>query len=375
MLPRLKRARQSKSRGQWIPVSSPQIGKEEEKAIARVLRSGNLAQGSEVARFEEEFSEAATGGLYCVAVNSGTSALHLTLLALGIGKGDEVIVPSFTFAATANAVSMTGATPIFADIDSKTFNIDVDHMNGLINAATRAIIPVHLYGHPADMTRIKEFAERRNLSVIEDAAQAHLARVAGKPVGAWGSAAAFSFYPTKNMTTGEGGMVVTSDIDLARRVRLLRNQGQDMKYHNEVIGLNNRMTDIHAAIGRVQLRKLFAWTQLRREKAKIYDRELIGVQIPFRMHDIEHVYHQYTIRVPRGLRDSVATHLQERGIGTGIYYPVPVHRLPAYDSNLELTETEKAVEEVLSLPIHPRLTNEQQDFVIDEINDIMRKSG
>ena len=234
--------------------------------MMRVLRSGRLVQGQEVAAFEEEFA-AIVGGRTCVAVNSGTSALHLGLLAAGIGPGDEVIVPSFTFAATANAVAMTGATPVFADIEPDTFCLDPDAVAAAVTSRTAAVIPVHLYGHPAPWDGLAGVAERHGLLLLEDAAQAHAASYDGIPVGALGDVAAFSFYATKNMTTGEGGMVVCQDEDVARRVRLLRNQGMEQRYRNEIAGLNNRMTDLAAAMGRVQLqaaRRLERGAQSRR---------------------------------------------------------------------------------------------------------------
>ena len=296
-----------------IPAAQPMIGDEERAAVDAVLQSGMIAQGPQVAAFEEEFSDLVQGR-ECVAVNSGTSALHLSLLALGIGPDDEVIVPSFTFAATANAVAVAGATPVFVDIDADTFCMDPTQIVPAITARTRAIMPVHLYGHPAAMAQIMDIANDHELVVVEDAAQAHAAALEGRPAGAWGQAGAFSFYPTKNMTSGEGGMVVTDDPELARMVRLLRNQGMEKRYHNEVAGLNNRMTDVHAAIGRTQLRKLPGWTRRRQEIAAIYDEQLVGVTTPAVAPGAQHVYHQYTIRVT-GDRDAfVAALADERGL-------------------------------------------------------------
>ena len=233
---------------EMIPAAKPSFGEEEEAAVLRVLRSGMIAQGPEVAAFEDEFSEL-VAGRRCVAVNSGTSALYLGLLAAGNGPGDEVIVPSFTFAATGNSVALTGATPVFVDIERDYFCIDPAAVAAAIGPKTAGIMPVHLYGHPAAMTEINELAARHGLLVIEDAAQAHAASLTGTPVGAMGSVAAFSFYPTKNMSSAEGGMIVTDDPQIERQARLLRNQGMEKRYENEVIGFNARMTDIHAAIG------------------------------------------------------------------------------------------------------------------------------
>ena len=237
----------------FIPPAKPIIGEEERAAVDAVLASGQVAQGPQVAAFEQEFGDQLVDGRTCVAVNSGTSGLHLGLLAAGVGPGDEVIVPSFTFAATANSVALTGATPVFVDIEPTWFCLDPVAVEAAISERTKAIMPVHLFGHPADMTALGEVAARHGVMLFEDAAQAHGATWDGARVGSFGSFAMFSLYPTKNMTSGEGGMVSCVDDDLVRRVKLLRNQGMERQYANEVIGLNNRMTDIHAAIGRVQL--------------------------------------------------------------------------------------------------------------------------
>jgi len=353
-----------------IPAARPEIGVREHEAVARVLASGMLAQGPEVTAFESEFSTLAAGGVDCIAVNSGTSALHLTLLALGIGPGDEVIVPSFTFAATANSVAITGATPVFVDIDPETFAVDPVAVEAAITPRTRGIMPVHLYGHPADLSALSDLCSRRGLWLVEDAAQAHLASWQGRPVGAWGIAGTFSFYPTKNMTSGEGGMVTTSDSDLARRVRLLRNQGQERRYENEVVGLNNRMTDIHAAIGRVQLAALTERTAARKANAAYFDQHLRGVKTPSVDARASHVYHQYTIRVIGHDRDRFAEQLAQHGVGSGVYYPIPVHRLPAYGLTLDLPETEKAAAEVLSLPVYPSLSEAERDRIVEAVNEV-----
>ena len=239
--------------GDFIPPVKPILGEDERREVERVLASGMIAQGPEVAAFEEEFGTELVGGRECVAVNSGTSGLHLGLLAAGVGQGDEVIVPSFTFAATANSVALTGATPVFADIERDHFCLDPDAVEAAVTEHTKAIMPVHLFGHPADVMALQAVADRHGLMLLEDSAQAHGATYGGRPVGSFGRFGMFSLYPTKNMTSGEGGMVACEDAELSRRVRLLRNQGMERQYANEVIGLNNRMTDIHAAIGRVQL--------------------------------------------------------------------------------------------------------------------------
>lgn len=353
-----------------IPAARPDIGEEERHAVERVLASGGLTQGPEVAALEQEFSAIAVSGALCVAVNSGTSAQHLAILAARIGPGDEVLVPSFTFAATANSVALTGATPVFVDIDYETFCMSVDAARSAITERTKAIMPVHLYGHPADLPRLLELCQEFGLVLIEDAAQAHLASFHGRPVGTWGLAGTFSFYPTKNMTSGEGGMVSTNDGELARAVRLLRNQGQERKYHNEIVGFNNRMTDIHAAIGRVQLAKLSGWTKRRQENAAFFDEFLRGVVTPTVASGAVHVYHQYTIRIVGLDRDAFAAQLAERGVGTGVYYPVPNHRLPAYDQRLELPETERAAREVLSLPVYPSLSKDELAHIVESVNAV-----
>ncbi|MFK5689472.1 DegT/DnrJ/EryC1/StrS family aminotransferase [Ornithinimicrobium sp. LYQ92] len=356
-----------------IPAAKPIIGDDERAAVDRVLRSGMVAQGPEVAAFEEEFGAQLVGGRTCVAVNSGTSGLHLGLLACGIGAGDEVIVPSFTFAATANAVALTGATPVFADISADTFNLDPASVRAAVTDRTAAVMPVHLYGHPADMDALRAVTAEAGVQLFEDAAQAHGATYHGTPVGGFGSFAMFSLYPTKNMTSGEGGMVSCADEEVARGVRLLRNQGMEKQYANEVIGLNNRMTDIHAAIGRVQLTKVAAWTQARQENAAWLDEHLgsvPGVLTPVVREGCTHVYHQYTIRLEGASaaeRDAAVTALrEEHRVGCGVYYPTPNHELvslsrfaPAH----ELPETARAAAEVISLPVHPSLTQEDLERV------------
>lgn len=348
-----------------IRLAVPFIGDEEVAAVERVMRSGQLSQGPETAAFEEEFSSL-VDGRHCIGVNSGTSALHVSLLAAGIGRGDEVIVPSFTFAATANAVALTGATPIFVDVEPEFFCIDPDAISAAITPRTSAIMPVHLYGHPARMPEIMSIAEQNGLLVIEDAAQAHGARLNGTPAGAFGTLGAFSFYPTKNMTTGEGGMITTADSELARRCRLLRAQGMEVRYQNEMVGLNVRMTDMAAAIGRVQLTRLEAWTQARRENAAAYTKALTNVQPPSVAANAHHVFHQYTIRASD--RDGLLERLRANDIGCDVYYPTPVHRLPSFDLEIDLPTTRLVAQEVLSIPVHPFLTDEERASVIEVIN-------
>ncbi|MFI0352780.1 DegT/DnrJ/EryC1/StrS family aminotransferase [Actinomadura sp. 9N407] len=358
---------------QHIAAARPVIGDAEIEAAVRVLRSGRVVQGPEVAAFEEEFSEV-VAGRHCVAVNSGTSALQLSLLALGIGPADEVVVPSFTFAASANAVRLVGAEPVFVDIEPGSFCLDPDAVAAAIGPRTAAIMPVHLYGHPAAMDRIGPLAERHGLAVVEDAAQAHAAALNGIPAGAMGTVGCFSFYPTKNMHALEGGMVTTADAETARTLRLLRNQGMEQRYANEIVGANMRLTDVAAAIGRVQLEKLAGWTDRRRANAEFLDAKITGAVTPPVAAGARHVYHQYTVRI-RGDRDAVQKHLDERQVGNAVYYPTPVHRLKPYlkdglpDPRWDLPETERAAAEVLSLPVHPAVTEEELVRVADAVNE------
>ena len=360
---------------EFIPPAKPIIGEEERRAVDAVLASGMIAQGPVVADFEKEFGDQLVDGRACVAVNSGTSGLHLGLLAAGVGPGDEVIVPSFTFAATANSVALTGATPVFVDIEPTWFCLDPRAVEAAITDRTKAIMPVHLFGHPADLTALGEVAERHGVMVFEDAAQAHGATWDGASVGTFGTFGMFSLYPTKNMTSGEGGMVSCADADVVRRVKLLRNQGMERQYANEVIGLNNRMTDIHAAIGRVQLTKVGGWTKTRQQNAAFLDAHLRGVTVPVVAENATHVYHQYTIRVAEG-RDEVVRRLREEfQVGSGVYYPIPNHRLESlqrFAPGLDLPETERAAAEVLSLPVHPSLGQGDLDRIVEAVNTVVK---
>ena len=361
---------------EFIPAARPLIGAEERAAVDAVLAGGMVVQGPQVAAFEEEFSARVVGGAHCVAVNSGTSAQHLAALASGAGadREAEVIVPSFTFAATANSVAITGARPVFADIDPVTFTLDPASVEAAVTERTIAIEVVHLYGLPADMPEILDIARRHGLAVWEDCAQAHAAAIDDEPVGAFGAWGSFSFYPTKNMTSLEGGMVSTADAELARRVRLLRNQGMERQYANEVVGLNNRMTDVAAAVGRVQLTRLAGWTAARRANAAALDAGLAdapGVVTPHVPPGYTHVYHQYTIRLEGASaaeRDEVAKVLREQWqVGTGVYYPIPNHRLPSlapYAPGVDLPGTERAARECLSLPVHPSLSEADLERIV-----------
>ncbi|MBN8205693.1 DegT/DnrJ/EryC1/StrS family aminotransferase [Microbacterium esteraromaticum] len=358
---------------EFIPPAKPIIGDEEREAVDRVLRSGMVAQGPEVATFEEEFSAHFVPGRPSVAVNSGTAGLHLGLLAAGVGPGDEVIVPSFTFAATGNSVALTGATPVFVDIEPETFTLDPEAVADAITSKTKGILPVHLYGHPAHMRELEALAADRGLALYEDAAQAHGAALDGRPVGSFGEFAMFSLYPTKNMTSGEGGMVTTATAEIARQVKLLRNQGMERQYENEVIGFNARMTDIHAAIGRVQLTKVDAWTATRQQNAAFLDANLRGVVVPPVANGAVHVYHQYTVRVPEDRDGFVKALKEEHNVGAGVYYPIPNHRLPSlapYAPGLDLPATERAAREVASLPVHPSLSQNDLERIVAAVNAV-----
>jgi len=340
-----------------IGLGGPTIGLAEKIAAWRQLSTGQLAQGERVAEFESKFANW-SGSKSVVAVNSGTSALHIGNLALGLGPGDEVIVPSFTFAASANSIALTGATPIFCDVDSLYFTLDARKARELITPKTKAIMVVHLYGQMADMHSISQLANEFGLFLIEDAAQAHGASLDGRPAGSWGDFGAFSFYPTKNMTTGEGGAITTSRKDVERSSRLLRNQGMIERYKNEVVGLNNRMTEVAAAIGMQQLKKIDGFNSKRVRNANLLSEVLeglTGIQLPAVRPSSEHVFHQYTILVAED-RNEFAQELAKLNIQSATYYPIPVHKLPAYrvDANLPISETLAST--CLSLPVHPSLS-------------------
>jgi dTDP-4-amino-4,6-dideoxygalactose transaminase len=336
-------------------------------AVAGVLESCQFALGDEVAAFEEEFA-AYCGAAAGVAVNSGTSALHLALLAAGVGPGDEVITVPFTFVATVAAIEYAGAKPVFVDIDPRSYTMDPSRLEEVVTERTKAVIPVHLYGQAADMDPIMAFAGRHGLAVIEDTAQAHGAEYKGRRLGAIGDMGCFSFYPTKNLgACGEGGMVVTSDPAYERTLRMLRDWGQERKYHHVLKGFNYRMEGIQGAVLRVKLRHLEEWNEARRAHAATYDDLLRGssVSLPSAMPYGRHVYYVYVVRTPR--RDALQQALGASDIHTGIHYPIPVHLLPAYE-NLggrpgDFPESEKAAAEVLSLPMFAELTRGQIEAV------------
>lgn len=347
---------------------------EVDAAIQRTLESCQFTLGADVAEFEKEFaaySQAAFG----VGVNSGTSALHLGLLAAGIGPGDEVITSPFTFVATVAAIYYTGATPVLVDIDPATYTIDPAQIEAAVTPATKAIIPIHLYGQPADMDPIMAIARKHGLMVLEDACQAHGAEYKGKRVGAIGDMAAFSFYPGKNLGAyGEGGMLTTNIADHNRAVRMLRDWGAERKYHHEVKGYNYRLEGLQGAVLRVKLKHLDRWTEQRRATAARYDAMFagIGLSTPFVRDDVRHVYHIYAVRTPDRARWGEA--LNAQGIQSGIHYPIPVHLLPAYADlgykQGQFPHAEKAAAEVLSLPMFPELTEQQQDAVVAAVIEL-----
>ena len=338
------------------------IKPEIDAAIARVLDTCQFVLGPEVAGFEQDFA-AYSGSSEAIAVNSGTSALHLALLAAGVGPGDEVITVPFTFVASVSAVVYTGAKPVLVDIDPRSFTMDPAAVEAAITPRTKAILPVHLYGQTADMDPIMEVARRRNLVVIEDAAQAHGAKYKGRSAGSIGDMACFSFYPGKNLGAyGEGGAVTTSNAEYARTIRMLRDWGQDRKYHHVLRGYNYRMEGFQGAILRVKLRHLEAWTEARRAIVAKYNPLLAdsGMELPTQMPWARHVYHVYTVRTTE--RAAVQTALERDGIQTGIHYPVPVHLQPAFAdlgyARGAFPHSEKAADEVLSLPLYPEMTDD-----------------
>lgn len=350
------------------------IKPEIDAAIANILETSQFVLGDEVAGLEREFA-AYSGAAHGIGVSSGTSALHLALLAAGVGPGDEVITVPNTFVATVAAIRYTGARAVYVDIDPVTFTMDPSRIEAAITPRTKALLPVHLYGQPADMGPILEIARRRGLKVIEDAAQAHGARYQGRPVGSLADLACFSFYPGKNLGAyGEGGMVVTRDEGYARTIRMLRDWGQDRKAHHVLAGFNYRLEGMQGAILRVKLRHLEAWTEARRAHAARYAELLrdCGVGIPAEAPGRRHVYHVYAVRTPR--REVLAKALGEQGIQTGIHYPVPVHLQPAYADPAygrgSFPLAERAADEVLSLPMYPELTEDHLRAVAGALRSV-----
>ena len=340
-------------------------------SVIEVLNSGRYIKGEKLRSFEKEFAEFC-GTKYSIGVSSGTSAILLSLMALGIKEGDEVIAPAHTFVATASPARFLGGTLVFADIDEDTYTIDPSDIERKITEKTKAIIPVHLYGHPCDMDRINEIAQDKGIAVIEDACQAHGATYKGTKAGSIGDIGCFSFFPSKNMTVlGEGGIVSTNNDELAEKISMLRDHGRKDKYIHEILGLNLRMDEIHAAIGRESLKHISQWNKNRREVAAQYNQSLDGLDlvVPTEKNWAEHVYHLYVIRVKE--RDNLAAYLSGKGVSTGVHYPVPLHKQPCMLTDVHLPVTERCVEEILSLPMHPQMSREEVDYVCEGIREAL----
>lgn len=381
-----------------IPIANPEITEEDKQAVLKVLESGMLASGPEVKQFEEEFADY-IGAEYAIATTSGTTALDTAVKASGLQAGDRVITTPFTFIASCNSLLFNSIEPVFADIDLATFNLDPESVRDLLeeDSEVRGILPVHLFGQSADMTGIMELAEEFDLLVIEDAAQAHGAAHSGRRVGSFGQAGIFSFYPTKNMTTGEGGMLVTSDAEIASRSRKIINHGRSGHYQHDVLGHNFRSTDLAAALGRQQLSRLDDYNKRRRENARFLTerlQELEWLEVPEERAENYHVYHQYTVRLrPLSLADhekalnkqeltgyfaevkkyrsELIDFLNERGVGCGVYYPLPAHKQPLYSrrgyDDYRCPRAEVAAAQVLSLPVHPALSSRDLEEIAEAV--------
>ena len=361
-----------------VPIADPELSADARERVAAILEDGRLADGPEVRAFEAEFA-AYCGANEGVATSNGTTALHAALEAVGLDDGDAVITSPFSFVASANAIRLAGGTPVFADIDPETYTLDPADVRRILENRDDVVglLPVHLYGLPADMPALCAIADEHDLFVVEDACQAHGAKVDGDRVGTCGDAACFSFYPTKNMTTGEGGMVVTDRDDVADRAASFVNHGRDVSgtgsYDHVALGHNFRMTSMAAAIGRVQLERLPRFNRARRENAAVYDEEFaeLPLETPTVPTDRRHVYHQYTVRTDD--RDALAATLEERDVGTGIYYETPIHRQPAYETvstaAAQLPVAEQAADEVLSLPVHQELSARDRRTVVEAVRD------
>lgn len=361
-----------------IAINAPCIGEEEIEAVVKVMKSGvltdGLGAGPMVTRFEEAFAEVMQAK-HAIAVNTGTSALHLAISAAEIKENDEVILPSFTFVATAEAIVIAGARPVFVDIDPETYNISPAKIEEVITKNTKAIIPVDLYGLPAEMELVREIADKYGLTIIEDAAQAHGAAYKGKPPGAFADTACWSFYASKNMTTGEGGMVTTNNDEIVEKIRFMRSHGEKEKYKSIMLGHNYHMSELHAAIGCVQLKKLPRFSEERsRNSTRLSTRlkKLERLQLPREPKDAKHSWYLYTARLrdsQTNERDAMVNALQQKGIGAAVYYANPIHLMPYYRKfgEFRLEETEKAAGQVFSLPVHPGITEDQVHFIGESI--------
>jgi dTDP-4-amino-4,6-dideoxygalactose transaminase len=355
-----------------IPISKPDISDAEKSAVMEVLDSGILAMGPRTAKFEQAFAEA-FHIRHAIAVSSGTTALHIALLANGVEPGDEVITTPFTFAATINAILYVGAKPVLVDIDEETFNMDLSQVEAKITPRTKAILPIHLYGYMSDMDPMLEIAEKHGLKIIEDACQAVGASYKDKYAGSFGTGT-FSFYATKNLMSGEGGMITTDDDHVAELCKMIRNHGMKRRYYHEMLGYNFRMTDIQAAIGLVQLQRLPEFTEKRRKNADYFNAKIESVMTPRVNEGYCHVWHQYTVRVNHGRdRDAAVEQLTAAGIGTGIYYPIPAHHqgyIREIVGEVSLPVSEKMSKEVISLPVHPQLTQADRETIVREVNKL-----
>lgn len=355
-----------------IPISMPLIDQAEKAAVLEVLDSGMLVQGPRVARLEEQFAQAC-GTRYAVATSSGTTALHLALLAWDIGPGDEVITTPFTFISSTTSILFVRARPVFVDIEKETFNLDPGLVEAALTPRTKAILPVHLYGYPCAMDAIMDIARRHDLAVIEDAAQAIGATYEGKAVGSFGTGC-FSLYATKNVMAGEGGIITTDDEALAKRCRMLRSHGMKQRYHHDMMGYNFRMSDLHAAIGTAQMARLEEFTERRQANAAYLSAKINAVVTPGVREGYDHVWHQYTVRVDGGRdRDAALKLLHAAGVGAAIYYPLPVHQhgfVREIVGNVRLPVAERAAAEVLSLPVHPGLSQADLRQIAEAVNKL-----
>ena len=360
-----------------IPINTPILGKEELSAVVSVVKSGGLTSaskdgGKNVQEFEKSI-RTFVKTKYAISVNSGTAALQAALYALDIKKGDEVIVPSFTFVASANAIASTGAKPVFADILKENFTIDPESITKKITRKTKAIMPVHLYGHISSLDRIKEIAKKHNLSVVEDAAQSLGSTFKGKHTGTFFELGCYSLYPGKIITSGEGGVVVTNNKKLYEKLQMIRNHGMVKGYDSKIFGLNLRLPEINAAIAKIQIKKLSKFIQSRRRNAKLLSDLLSDskIQLPSERKNEKFNWSLYTIATKN--RDSILKKLNSKGIGAAVYYPIPVHKIPIYKIKSKLTNTDWASKHVLSLPVHPNVSAKNVEYIAKTVRDLVNE--